>query len=99
LKARLAGESGSAERITAVADVMRDMGYDAVAKQEDGEPVIEAHNCVFHQLAAKRPEVCRFDLALLSASTGCQVEHRACMLRGGDACRFSFRPGDATAET
>ncbi len=94
---RLAGDEGSAGRISAVADVMRELGYDAAAKTENGEQLIEAHNCVFHKLAAKRPEVCSFDLALLSASTGCEVEHRTCMVRGGDACRFSFSAGKAAA--
>jgi predicted ArsR family transcriptional regulator len=97
LTARLAGASGSPERIAAVAATMREIGYDAAAREENGEQLIEAHNCVFHQLAAKCPEVCSFDLALLSASTGCQVEHRSCMVRGGDACRFSFRPNETVA--
>jgi predicted ArsR family transcriptional regulator len=88
---QLAGEPGSPERISAVAATMQEIGYDAAAREENGEQLIEAHNCVFHRLAAKCPEVCSFDLALLSASTGCEVEHRSCMVRGGDACRFSFR--------
>jgi predicted ArsR family transcriptional regulator len=97
MTARLAGESGSPERISAVAATMREIGYDAAAREENGEQLIEAHNCVFHQLAVKCPEVCSFDLALLSASTGCQVEHRTCMVRGGDACRFSFRRNETVA--
>jgi predicted ArsR family transcriptional regulator len=90
LAARLAGEPGSAERIAAVAEIMRNLGYDAIPGTENSEHVIEAHNCVFHKLAAKSPEVCSFDLALLSAASGNQVEHRTCMVRGGDACRFRF---------
>lgn len=90
LKARLVDESGSKGRIAAIAEIMQEIGYDAVAKTENGEQQIEAHNCVFHKLAEKCPEVCSFDIALLSASSGCQVEHRSCMVRGGDACRFHF---------
>ena len=97
MTSRLGGESGSPERISAVAATMREIGYDAAAREEDGEQLIEAHNCVFHRLAAKCPEVCSFDLALLSASTGCQVEHRSCMVRGGDACRFIFRRSEHAA--
>lgn len=92
LKARLADESSSTGRIAAIAEVMQELGYDAVAKTGNEEQLIEAHNCVFHKLAAKFPEVCSFDIALLSASSGCRVEHRSCMLRGGDACRFHFAP-------
>lgn len=90
LAQRVAGAAGSAERIASIAGVMRELGYDATARTEDGRPVIEAYNCVFHKLAAKCPEVCSFDLALLGAASGSDVEHRTCMVRGGDACRFRF---------
>jgi predicted ArsR family transcriptional regulator len=90
MRVRLSGKSGSTERIAAVAEIMQEIGYNAVAKIEGGEQLIEAHNCVFHKLAAKVPEVCSFDIALLSASSGRQVEHQSCMVRGGDACRFRF---------
>ncbi|MCK7509177.1 MAG: hypothetical protein MZV70_37470 [Desulfobacterales bacterium] len=53
---------------------------------------IEASNCVFHHLAAQYPEVCRFDLALLAAFVGTPVEHQECVVRGGQVCRFGFRP-------
>lgn len=92
LQARLADASGPTARVAAIAEIMQEIGYDAIAKPENGEQLIEAHNCVFHMLAAKCPEVCSFDIALLSASSGCRVEHRSCMVRGGDACRFHFIP-------
>ncbi len=86
---RLAGKTGE-QRIAAIAAIMQEIGYDARARSENGEPVIEAHNCVFHKLAAKSPEVCSFDLAMLSACSGQAVVHASCMVRGGDACRFRF---------
>lgn len=64
------------------------LGYEAAAIKRDGEPQIEAHNCVFHSLAARHPEVCQFDLAFLSASSGREVRHAECMVRGGRTCRF-----------
>jgi len=90
MTSRLSGESGSSGRIAAIAAIMQEIGYDAVAKTADGEQLIEAHNCVFHKLAVKCPEVCSFDIALLSTCSGSRVEHRTCMVRGGDACRFHF---------
>jgi predicted ArsR family transcriptional regulator len=97
LATRLTGEPGSAARLAAIADIMRELGYDAVPKTANGERVIEAHNCVFHKLAMKSPEVCSFDIALLSAASGSPVEHRTCMVRGGDACRFRFGGENAAA--
>lgn len=92
LQARLVDAISPTARVAAIAEIMQEIGYDAIAKPENGEQLIEAHNCVFHMLAAKCPEVCSFDIALLSASSGCRVEHRSCMVRGGDACRFHFIP-------
>src|SRR6185437_11511094 len=71
--------------------LMAGLGYDARATTDESGPAIEAQNCVFHKLAVKRPEVCRFDLAMMGASTGTTVEHRKCMARGADRCAFSFR--------
>ena len=69
---------------------MNDLGYEATVVADDGALDIEAQNCVFHQLAVKYPEVCKFDLALLSNATGQQVEHRTCMARGDSKCCFRF---------
>ena len=66
------------------------LGYEAAAIKHEGEPQIEAHNCVFHALAAKHPEVCHFDLAYLSAASGREVRHAECMVRGGRTCRFAL---------
>ena len=81
-----------ARRVAPLAQVMTGLGYHARAVEAaPGLPLIEADNCVFHHLAARYPEVCRFDLALLSAYVGAEVEHRECMVRGGQCCRFGFR--------
>lgn len=69
---------------------MTALGYEAIATHDHGEPQIEAHNCVFHNLAAKHREVCHFDLAFLSAASGREVRHAECMVRGGRCCRFAF---------
>jgi predicted ArsR family transcriptional regulator len=85
--------AGATERIEQLAAVMDEVGYDATTvRDENGVPVIEADNCVFHELAIKQPEVCQFDLALLSGYTGAAVELHECMARGGHVCRFRFSP-------
>jgi len=77
------------ERVAAAAAAMGSLGYEAKVA-EDNEREIEAQNCVFHQLAIKYPQICKFDLALLSNATGQHVEHRACMARGDTKCCFRF---------
>lgn len=90
LPSRAEEESKSVERLAALMD---QLGYDAhVATDADGAPAIEADHCIFHELAKKHPEVCHFDLALLSGYAGRRVELHECMSRGGRVCRFRFRP-------
>ena len=86
LAGKLGGEPGTPQRVAALAAAMNDLGYDAASEGLE----IEAYNCVFHNLAAANPDVCAFDLALLSACGGASVEHRSCMVRGGNSCRFGF---------
>lgn len=84
--------AGTRERIGRLSELMDELGYDARAAAEAGGlPTIEADNCVFHELARRQPEVCRFDLAVLSGYTGAQVELEECMARGQHVCRFRFK--------
>lgn len=80
------------QKIGIIAEEMTKLGYDAevVSSSETDVPVIEAYNCVFHKLADQIPEVCQFDLALLSTASGCQAKQHSCMLRGGANCSFHF---------
>jgi DeoR family transcriptional regulator, suf operon transcriptional repressor len=74
----------------AIAAVMRELGYEAHLAGNGGEEEIEAHNCVFHDLAMRDTAICEVDLALLGGLSGRTVEHRSCMARGERSCRFAF---------
>ena len=89
----LAGVKDRAERIRALSGIMRDLGYQSVSVDRANEklPAIEAPNCVFHSLAQRYPEVCYFDLALMSEVVGSATIHDECMVRGGNVCRFKFK--------
>ena len=69
---------------------MRELGYEATASK-DGEPAIEALNCVYHELAQADQTICSLDLALIENLADAQVEHRACMARGDNACVFCLK--------
>jgi predicted ArsR family transcriptional regulator len=90
---RLAGVGDKAERIRAMSGIMRELGYQSESMDPAKEklPAIEAINCVFHSLAQNYPEVCHFDLAMMSEVVGCDVIHDECMVRGGHVCRFKFK--------
>ena len=92
--ASLATGTGGAAPVEGVVARMVELGYDAAATRAGTGDVIEASNCVFHKLAEKRPEICRFDIAMLEAATGKEVEQCACMVRGDDICRFRLKSAD-----
>lgn len=84
------------ERVEAAATLMNDLAYQAettfTGKEQAGAPpVIEATNCVYHALATRFPQICSFDIALLTQLTGAQVTHEQCIVRGGGTCRFRFK--------
>jgi predicted ArsR family transcriptional regulator len=84
-----------------IASLMRELGYEAHLAGTAGDEEIEAHNCVFHDLAMRDPRICAVDLALLRSLSGRSVEHRTCMARGERSCRFAFgedRESDAPGD-
>lgn len=80
------------ERIPLIAGLMRELGYESKAVDGPDGPEIEAHNCVFHDLAMADSNICEVDLSLLRSLSGKAVEHRRCMARGEHSCRFAFKP-------
>lgn len=74
------------------------LGYEAVAARHGRDWQVEAFNCVFHELARRHPQVCRFDIAYMEAISGRRIHHLECMVRGGHACRFRAGPPQAPAD-
>jgi predicted ArsR family transcriptional regulator len=80
------------EKIRKLVEIMGQLGYDARSTiSDEALHTIEADNCVFHHLAVTNPEVCQFDLALLSVFTDSTVDHQECMAKNGNVCRFKLR--------
>jgi predicted ArsR family transcriptional regulator len=90
IEGRLGDRSDLNGRIARITEVLQEMGYDAAVVTAGAEPIVEAHNCVFHKLAKQSPHLCTFDVALAEAASGCRVEPRTCMARGDSSCRFHF---------
>ena len=91
------------QAVAKLSELMEQLGYDAAQVEENTDskislseipliPLIEANNCVFHNLAIKDPDICEFDRALLSTFTDSHVDHQICMATGGNVCRFKFTP-------
>lgn len=90
LAASLSDKVGGNADEELIAGLMRELGYESRVVDGDGGLEIEAHNCVFHDLAKADPSICEVDLALLETLSGKAVDHRRCMARGEGSCRFSF---------
>lgn len=88
-------DANSDEAIAPIAKLMRELGYESKTVEGPEGPEIEAHNCVFHDLAIADPTICEVDLSLLRSLSGRSVEHRRCMARGERSCRFAFKPRPA----
>jgi predicted ArsR family transcriptional regulator len=95
---RIAAGEGETARIHSIATLMRDLGYQSTAVEGSEGTEIEAHNCVFHDLAMADPAICEVDLTLLRTLSGKSVEHRSCMARGARSCRFAFSRKDEGAK-
>lgn len=81
------------QKVENLSEVMEQLGYNTKSvKVIYGEPMIEADNCIFHNLAIKNPEICQFDIALMSTFTDSKIDHQECMASGGNVCRFKFTP-------
>jgi predicted ArsR family transcriptional regulator len=87
----------SPQNLALIAGLMRELGYESATIDGSDGVEIEAHNCVFHDLAFADQTICEVDLALLRSLSGRTVEHRRCMARGARSCRFAFKPADPDA--
>lgn len=87
------GLESQQQKLEKLSEIMNQLGYSTRSVGViDGAPIVEADNCIFHDIAVKNPEVCQFDLALLSTFTDSTINHQECMATGGHVCRFKFTP-------
>jgi len=93
LRNQHSGLENQQQKVEKLSEVMEQLGYDTKsATVVDGVPTIEADNCIFHNLALKNPEICQFDLSMMSIFTDSKIDHQECMASGGNVCRFKFTP-------
>jgi predicted ArsR family transcriptional regulator len=94
MKDQLQNAGSTAELLELIAQTMNDLGYRTALKQADLRKgaVLEATNCVYHEVAKKHPSLCTFDVQFIKHATGgMQVRLESCIARGGSVCRFCVR--------
>ncbi|MGH8216626.1 MAG: helix-turn-helix transcriptional regulator [Rhodanobacteraceae bacterium] len=94
--ARIGTAVDAADATRLLAEQLDTLGYEAQVVGVEGGTEVEAWNCVFHSLARAHPDICKFDLAFMSAATGRPVQRTQCMLHGAPACRFHVGAADKT---
>lgn len=93
MRSQYSGLENQQQKVDNLSEVMEQLGYNTKSDKDiDGDLTIDADNCIFHNLAIKNPEICQFDLALMSTFTDSNIHHQECMASGGNVCRFKFTP-------
>lgn len=90
---RFSGLSTSADLLREITKAMNELGYKASLKQTDIRKgaILEATNCVYHNVAKAHPELCMFDIKFLENASGMNVRLETCIARGGSVCRFCLK--------
>ncbi len=81
-------------RLNKAASILSELGYEAeIVSSKDKSEIskLEISNCVFQHLAVSCPEICQFDLSLLSNLTGQKIEQQSCIARDGNVCSFGVK--------
>ncbi|MDD1607776.1 MAG: HTH domain-containing protein [Methylococcaceae bacterium] len=80
------------ERLDGLLNVMDSLGFKTkkVTDSDSNEPMIEACNCIYHDLAQKHEEICEFDRTLMSSLLDKDIEQVECMAKGGAVCCFKI---------
>ena len=89
---RFAGKQTD-ERRRELLKIMDEIGYKTSSKTDsvnDDPTTIKAYNCIFHDLAQKHNELCKFDIALMTALLEKDIELTECMARGNGLCCFKI---------
>ncbi|NOU22589.1 MAG: HTH domain-containing protein [Methyloglobulus sp.] len=81
------------ERREELLKIMDTLGFKTGSKADSNgsDPTtIKAYNCIFHDLAQKHNEICKFDIALMTALLEKDVELTECMAKGSGVCCFKI---------
>ena len=79
------------ERIEKLVETMQSLGFQAAAiDDKEDHTYITAHNCIYHDIAQKHPEVCELDKELITTLLGKKANLVECMAKGEHICRFKI---------
>lgn len=77
-------------RLQNLKNLLNELGYKVTLKKHEKKEtvVIEAFNCVYHNVAKSHTELCQFDLQLIRQGSQMEPVLESCIAKGGKSCRF-----------
>ncbi len=91
---RVEGKNES-ERVDIVFDLMRELGFQVAMQRNSATQAVEinAHNCIYHDVAQQFHEICTLDQTLIAELMNKKTELRSCMAKGDGVCCFRLCSG------
>jgi predicted ArsR family transcriptional regulator len=81
-----------AERVKALADIQNANGYMASwATSEDGNYIINEHNCPISQVANQYNHACQCELMMFETLLDADVQRTECLVKGGLKCSYTIQ--------
>ena len=87
---------GLKERVSAVADILREEGGLAEWTSDGSRYEIVDYNCVYRKVADTHNDLCEWHVSLLGRLLGKQVECNQFIAQGAESCRFVVSESAAT---
>ena len=81
-------DKGLKERVSAVAEILREEGGFAEWKTDEHGYEIIDYNCVYRAVADSHNDLCEWHVSLLGRLLGKQVDCNQFIAEGADSCRF-----------
>ena len=87
-------DKGLKERVSAVADILREEGGFAEWTTDGSRYEIVDYNCVYRKVTDAQSDLCDWHLSLLGRLLGKQVECNQFIAQGAESCRFVVSESD-----
>ncbi|MBV6714250.1 helix-turn-helix transcriptional regulator [Paenibacillus chitinolyticus] len=92
---RMEGKSFS-EKVAELARIQNDNGYMVSLEQgENGDYILNEHNCPIAQVADQYQQACQCELALFQELLETPVERTECLAKGGTKCVYQIRRAES----
>lgn len=97
----LVAGKGRKERAAILLELMQGLGFHARMEDHAGEQndiEIDAHNCIYHEVAQQYSDICTLDETFISELLGGPIRMAGCMANGDGKCCFKIHLEESETE-